>query len=1242
MNSDKSKIIKNINLQKLTPAICDKMDYYEQALDFVFSEDDILNIAITGAYSSGKSSVIKTYEKLHTNKRYTYISLANFGDVEEGTKQENEKEANLEWKIINQFIHQIDYRKIPQTRFKIKFNINKWQILINILLLEILISSIIYIINFNKWSINIDGIYNNILKTILIKVRSEEFLVFLILISVTLTTNYVYKFIKSQYQKPILKKIKFSNNEIELSEKQEESYFDRYLDEIIYLFLNSQSDVIIFEDIDRYNNRDIFSKLREINFLLNKKSKTPIRFLYLLRDDIFNSKDRTKFFDFIIPIVPVIDSSNSYDKLLEYLGAEQINKFDNIFLERVCLYIDDLRLLKNIYNEYIIYNGRIQGTELNRNKLLAIIIYKNIFPTDFSNLQLNSGFVYDIFYNKKDLIRRIKDSIDMQIKNNLNLVEATRKEHLNNLDELDALYLTSGLYNLRVDNKYDNNYGNRIEYVKKMKTNNANIEMVSKDGYYNTYTKIDLQDKLDEFNKNEEYVRRKQILELKMNDEISKIKNENKNLENEKMKLDNLEFHKFNKKNIEEIFTNKNLNNSTKYKNIKDNLYYPLIKYLLRNGYIDETYTDYLTYFYENRLKTADKIFLRSITDEISKEYTYKLIDINNIIGRLKFTDFNKEEILNFDLLNFLLDNKHKYLKNMLQKVIADKNFNFIFSYLSGLNERYNSIFIQELNIEWGSVFKELLDSRKITKEEKVMYIRYTIMYSKVDRVVEMDIDNCLSNFISNEKEFLNYYYSDDEKLIEILNKIKVKFKRINFNDSYNKLFYKVYENNLYELNFYMINLVLKNIYKIPESLDYFQKNYTLICSSDSTLKRYVNSNINEYIAEMIGNSNNVIIDSEKDAIDILNNENLNREYKLDYICKLEINISNLREIKDVELWRDIVKRNLLKSSAYNVFTYFDEFQVINSTILSFLNDNIIDFNYDYLKEVFDEKTTLNFLKKIIYIEDEFLEDEVYKRILKECNYHIEKFNDSSIKNEKMKILIELNIISMTKENILFLRLNYPNLNIEFITNKIEEYLNCLSDEMYEENEILELLKKEDIDNIQKINIITKTPYNISIFNNNYEEDLLIAILKNKFDVNELNQLINCYDKKSHKIQLAIEEICIDNIGNICKNKYKFTYKLMISIISRDIDINYRRDIVYSNLNLLNSTNIINILEKVELDYFVKLFSGRKPKILVSQENEKVLFYLKKIELISNFSVNQKNSMYYSIRGAKLLNSNIS
>lgn len=39
---------------------------------------------------------------------------------------------------------------------------------------------------------------------------------------------------------------------IEIFEEERDSTFDRYLDEVLYLFEQSGADVIVFEDLDRY------------------------------------------------------------------------------------------------------------------------------------------------------------------------------------------------------------------------------------------------------------------------------------------------------------------------------------------------------------------------------------------------------------------------------------------------------------------------------------------------------------------------------------------------------------------------------------------------------------------------------------------------------------------------------------------------------------------------------------------------------------------------------------------------------------------------------------------------------------------------------------------------------------------------------------------------------------------------------------------------------------------------------
>ena len=115
---------KNYHFERLTPIDDMDLNVYEEAIDFVFNNSDIKNVAISGAYSAGKSSVLASYKKKHSKLKFLHISLAHF----QSPNQEDEtevKESVLEGKILNQLIHQISSEKIPQTNFRVKKKINE-------------------------------------------------------------------------------------------------------------------------------------------------------------------------------------------------------------------------------------------------------------------------------------------------------------------------------------------------------------------------------------------------------------------------------------------------------------------------------------------------------------------------------------------------------------------------------------------------------------------------------------------------------------------------------------------------------------------------------------------------------------------------------------------------------------------------------------------------------------------------------------------------------------------------------------------------------------------------------------------------------------------------------------------------------------------------------------------------------------------------------------------------------------
>lgn len=280
------------NFQKLTPINNTDLSIYDEAITFALKDNDIKNVAITGSYGAGKSSVIETYKIKHKEKKFLHISLAHF--KEKGDKPTLSEEV-LEGKILNQLIQQIDPDKIPQSKFKSKKQITKSSLFKYTFFLVMLGISLLYIIGYDNLKAFKNIVTQNWVKSFLNIITYEILPILFFVILIVISFYFIFLLIKKIICKNFFKRLKIQNYEFEVFNENEESYFDKNLNEVIYLFRNANADVIVYEDFDRFDSNKIFEKLRELNYLINKDNNKIIKFFYLQRDDIFSSKDRTKF-----------------------------------------------------------------------------------------------------------------------------------------------------------------------------------------------------------------------------------------------------------------------------------------------------------------------------------------------------------------------------------------------------------------------------------------------------------------------------------------------------------------------------------------------------------------------------------------------------------------------------------------------------------------------------------------------------------------------------------------------------------------------------------------------------------------------------------------------------------------------------------------------------------------------------------------------------------------------------------
>jgi hypothetical protein len=720
---------------------------YTKALNFAMSNNDIKNIAITGQYGAGKSTVWNTYKKkgrrniiqeafevlkkrqlkmfflkLYQLKNVNMNNVITIclGKYEEKNINKNEEESRVERQIINQILAQIKAKKIPLSKYCFEKNASILKLMFYVLL-SLLFMGSIFLWIFRSDILSIFKPYG---------LTEFEILIYSCGAFVVSTSIFLYNF----YRKNKIKfsKLTYKGTEAEFTEtNNDETILERDMKEIVYLLSSSNTRTVVFEDLDRYDNVDIFIKLKELNFLLNVYNevnrKRIVKFVYLVKDDLFDSKDRTKFFDFIIPILPVVNSNSSLDILLD-LTDNLENKPETFLLRNLSLYLNDMRVIRNIVNEYKIFCNLLPMNTigLNANKLFAIITLKNVFPKEFQLLLENNGFIREIINKieeyKKNLLKIKKVEINNFKKDLKTKKELLSREICNRITQLvpedvelvsnkTALKSVEFIYNWRKNRKQSYNI-----LSNKTKKKYTFDEFLDEFIFSNT---LAFGDELD-------------ILLEKEKQDLNKARQQLKRLEMELGNINSLKWktiiREMPQKDKEEIFR---VNNSEVYSDPN----FGIIRFLLTSGMLNESYWYYMTSIFlenDNSLKPKDVIFMKSFLEEKKLSILWKVESPEKIIKRLRIEDFKHPNILNYRIIKECIKSKEKQRLQVITRYLKQNNkskqFILILSALE-IDEvkKYIDIILEDE--KYYDDFKDLLEEWVVMPKINDKNLRHIISY---------------------------------------------------------------------------------------------------------------------------------------------------------------------------------------------------------------------------------------------------------------------------------------------------------------------------------------------------------------------------------------------------------------------------------------------------------------------------------------------------------------------------------
>lgn len=1035
----------------------DNGDEYIEALNWAFQNKKVRNIALTGPYGAGKSSIIETFlrqndeDKFSPNKIRTSalkISMATFltgnATVDDDTNAKIKVDADeVEKGILKQLFYKVEPSRIPQSRYRKLHPIKKLKTFFYVFIAMLLVLFFMEAMTpttCDKFIKVIESVVPLALPVPLFtKIATGLLLIFLAWIITCLYRTAISKFRVKEIKLP-------ADTTVQSGAEESDSVFNRNLDEIMYFFEETGYRTVFFEDLDRLDDPKIFVHLRELNNLLNNddaiKSK-PIVFVYAVRDDIFSKEDRTKFFDFIIPVIPVINSTNSGEILLQRLQEAKANGVEHDisqgFVLDVAPFISDMRILQNIYNEFVVYKRTLrtaQELSLSDEQMFAILVFKNLYPSDFADIQDEKGALKKAFIDKVDFIARKRQSIQENIENYSSIIRNAQNDICKNISELKYAMLGTLMGGVCKFDSFSNDSWNSSDIVAStiMRDDYDMAQLLQGNYKYINYVDQDTYRRKTNFDVEilTSYIERWKSIKEIGEKGLEKLQLDLEELRERQHKLSGMSIVELLKVyTVSEVFS----------EDVQAN---KLLVFLLRRGYIDEKYASYINYFKGISITKDDMNFILAVKNQTPLDFDYRLTKTPMVVERLQEYEFEQKAIYNFDLLEQLLDSEISEKLVAFIKQLSDGDdisWHFIDEFVSRTSKQ--RLFIRLLAENWSGMWAHISADETLTYDRQLMYLQNMLSESKLSTIETQNVDGCMTRYFEEHPDILQRLRDcNNEKITSIIDGLNVQFSSLNIDVVSPTVLDSVFEKRHYVVNKEMIKTVIA--YKNSALLDDFErKPYSTITTLNyPELLQYVHDNFVKFIDEIVLAYGSVFDDPEN-IVDMLVRLEGETNLQVKLVKQENFHIDSIDDCAGehvranksdwMPVWDALLEKNVVKMSWENVYDYWKEYQ---------FNDTLKNYVALHAEELAGVDTTVvddNFIKAFIAAD---FEQEIVRKLLPVLRLRDFDLDISSIAESTLEIMVDCIYFEFTADRYSTVNAISSDIGIKFIIKNQEEYMN--------------------------------------------------------------------------------------------------------------------------------------------------------------------------------------------------------
>ena len=449
---------------------------------------------------------------------------------------------------------------------------------------------------------------------------------------------------------------------------------------------------------------------------------------------------------------------------------------------------------------------------------------------------------------------------------------------------------------------------------------------------------------------------------------------------------------------------------------IVESHYFPLIRFLIVDGLLDETYWYYKGNFNvdtSNILKKNDIIYMKGLKEGKALDIFLDVETPNEIIRRLKLSDFSRFNVLNQKVLKTCLEQKQT--ENVL--AIVDS---------VDINDKYKDLLkiLDEFDLDIVRIYSNMLLKNNVDRlirtlgfceDENIDTFKNILISVLINKTIDL----------ANLAEFKEYI-EQNENIISLMPEEEfnvfidnIRSAGIEFEDVSEANCDKVRLAGVEQVHAYKLNI--RNLLFITEAILEKAINYGSLLSeiyNSSQLlssKEYIEDNfsivISDYIDENKSEKN--YTNSEEILLRILNSD-ISDEYKLRYVERNETAISKLTDLQDNSVTTKILdcllRKNKVKFCSDNIASYWNMIEKYNDNFVKYLHDNLDeDNNEDILKNNIPVCNTL--------INSSLVSDKIFAFVIKYADEPISNVNHKLTQN-RVNTLVHQSLIEVTEKNI--------------------------------------------------------------------------------------------------------------------------------------------------------------------------------------------------------------------------------